>query len=132
MQVSKFFIGKFNIKQFDVGCLRERPDGGPQATSSLRRKSKIDMITANPDDLLDIGILPAGSERQGHICATCSHKQRVLVSTPDGKKFAAVWRCWELTQRFHKEILVEPTGSCFDSNSMTDFWSLTDQTGLVW
>jgi hypothetical protein len=74
----------------------------------------------------------AEAASQEHICATCSNKERVMVSSASGSQLAVVWRCRELTQRFHKEILVQPTGSCFEAKSVTDFWRESNRTDLVW
>jgi hypothetical protein len=67
-----------------------------------------------------------------HVCATCSHKQRIVLSSSGGKKIAIVWKCHELSRRRFEEVLVEPQESCFEKNSLTDYWSLTEQTDLVW
>ena len=34
-----------------------------------------------------------------HECATCSHKDRIYITTPNGRQFAAVWRCKVLSQK---------------------------------
>jgi hypothetical protein len=67
-----------------------------------------------------------------HVCATCIHKQRVMISASGGNKIAAVWKCRELSKRFFKDIRIEGSGTCFDAGSITDYWAVTNQTDLVW
>ena len=60
-----------------------------------------------------------------HECATCRHKERVYLTSPDGKRTAAVWRCRTLSQKTQKEVLVQPQENCFAHRSLTDYWQPT-------
>ena len=57
-----------------------------------------------------------------HECATCSHKDRVYITTPNGRQFAAVWRCKVLSQKTREEVLVQPHENCFEHRSLSDHW----------
>ena len=65
-------------------------------------------------------------------CATCGLKERVYISTPSGEQHAAIWRCRELSTRFHREVIVTPEGSCYENNSLTDYYQPEEQTLYVW
>ena len=60
-----------------------------------------------------------------HECATCALKERVYITTPDGRQSAAVWRCRILSQKQQAEVLVQPHENCFEHRSLTDYWQLT-------
>ena len=61
-----------------------------------------------------------------HECATCRHKNRVYIKTPDGKQFAAVWRCGVMSQKTREEVLVQPHENCYEHRSLTDYWEESD------
>jgi hypothetical protein len=61
-----------------------------------------------------------------HECATCRHKSRVYLTSPDGARTAAVWRCGLLSQKTQREVLVQPHENCFEHRSLTDYWEQTD------
>jgi len=67
-----------------------------------------------------------------HVCATCRHKHRIMLSQSGGKKIAVVWRCRELSKRRFKNVIVDPQGSCITQKSDVDYWSLTPEKDLVW
>ncbi len=65
-----------------------------------------------------------------HECATCALKERVYITTPNGRQTAAIWRCRVLSAKKREEVLVQPHESCFEHNSLTDYWQPT-QAELV-
>lgn len=65
-------------------------------------------------------------------CATCRLKERVYISTPSGEQHAAIWRCRELSTRFRREVVVTPEGSCYENNSLTDYYQPEEETLYVW
>jgi hypothetical protein len=71
-------------------------------------------------------------ESPEHVCATCKHKQRIFLSASGGNKIAAVWNCRQLSKRQFHPVRIEPLGSCFEANSRVDYWTLTEDTELVW
>jgi hypothetical protein len=68
--------------------------------------------------------------RQGdgpiHECATCRLKDRVYVKTPNGKQYAALWRCRVLSKKTREEVLVQPHENCYDHRSLSDYWEESD------
>lgn len=60
-----------------------------------------------------------------HECATCRHKDRVYLTSPDGTRSAAVWRCKVLSQKTGEEVLVQPHENCYEHRSLTDHWQET-------
>lgn len=60
-----------------------------------------------------------------HECASCRHKERVYLTSPDGRRSAAVWRCRPLSQKTQGEVLVQPHENCFEHRSLTDYWEPT-------
>ena len=65
-------------------------------------------------------------------CATCRLKERVYISSPNGDQHAAIWRCRELSTRFRREVVVTPEGSCYENNSLTDYYQPEEETLYVW
>lgn len=61
-----------------------------------------------------------------HECATCRHKTRVYLTSPDGSRSAAVWRCPVLSQKRKVEVLVQPHENCFEHRSLSDYWEESD------
>lgn len=76
-------------------------------------------------ELLDrpVGRPEIAAER--HECASCLHKERVYITSPDGRQTAAVWRCRTLSQKTAQEVLVQPHEDCFQHRSLTDYWQRT-------
>jgi hypothetical protein len=66
------------------------------------------------------------AENPIHECATCALKDRVYVKTPNGKQFAALWRCGVLSQKTKEEVLVQPHENCYDHRSLSDYWEKSD------
>lgn len=62
-----------------------------------------------------------------HECASCRHKERVYLTSPDGRRTAAVWRCRTLSQKTQQEVLVQPRENCFEHRSLTDHWEPTQK-----
>ncbi len=80
--------------------------------------------------VLDLAV--ARDDDEGHICATCRNKERVYISTADGSQHAAIWRCRELSERFRREVLVQPEGSCFENRSLSDYYEPQEENHYVW
>ena len=74
--------------------------------------------TSTPGTDLDIA---------SHECAACRHKERVYLTSPDGRQTAAVWRCRTLSQKTQAEVLVQPHENCFEHRSLTDYWEPTER-----
>gem|GEM_PF-5166422 len=87
--------------------------------------------TASRNGHTNSGVL-LEEEAPEHVCATCKHKQRIMLSASGGNKIAAVWNCRELAKRRFHPVRVESLGSCFEANSPTDYWALTNEKDLVW
>lgn len=77
-------------------------------------------------DLKVLQIETAQGDEPKHECATCRHKDRVYVKTPNGKQHAALWRCRVLSQKTHNEVLVQPHENCYDHRSLSDHWEESD------
>ncbi len=60
-----------------------------------------------------------------HECASCHHKERVYLTSPNGRQNAAVWRCRMLSQKTRSEVLVQPHENCFEHRSLSDYWEKT-------
>ena len=73
---------------------------------------------SSPDAELNTGL---------HECAACRHKERVYLTSPDGRRTAAVWRCRTLSQKTQAEVLVQPHENCYEHRSLTDYWQPTER-----
>lgn len=49
---------------------------------------------------------PADDFSPAHDCASCARKERVYLTSPNGRQTAAVWRCRQLSQKTHSEVIV--------------------------
>lgn len=73
-------------------------------------------------DLKQLRMHGGNAEGPLHECASCRHKDRVYVKTPDGKQFAALWRCGVMSQKRKEEVLVQPHENCYEHRSLSDYW----------
>ncbi len=82
-------------------------------------------------DLKELRSQPQNEADPLHECATCRHKERVYVKTPDGRQYAAIWRCRVLTEKTRDEVLVQPHENCYEHRSLSDHWEKSDDLALV-
>jgi ribosomal protein L37AE/L43A len=60
-----------------------------------------------------------------HECSSCDNKERVYLTSPNGRQSAAIWRCRQLSQKTRSEVVVQPHENCFEHRSLTDYWQQT-------